>query len=168
MAGVSAQATVAPEAASAELRLSRYDASELSWLAAMLSDEHDLKLVWPDARFPFDVEQWRERLTRSPGNGYFQVCRGAAVIGHAALLETEQPDMLSVSFLYIAPTHRGAGLGSWLIAAVEACARKREGIRMLRLRVRSYNPRALHIYRKAGFREIERDDALVIMRKKLN
>ena len=168
MAGVSVQAAAAPEDVSAPpLRLSRYDASELSWLAAMLSDAHDLKLVWPDARFPFDAAQWRERLTRSQGNEYYRVRRGDEVIGHAALLETEQPDTMSVSFLYLTPAHRGAGLGFQLLAAVEARARERN-VRALRLRVRTYNPRARHIYRKAGFLEIERDDTLVVMGKELN
>ena len=167
MAGVSARAAAAQDASAAPPRLSRYDASELAWLAAMLSDRQDLALVWPDARFPFDVAQWRERLTRSPRNEYYRVCRGDDVIGHAALLETEQPETMSASFLYIAPAHRGAGLGSWLIAAIEVRARDL-GMRALRLRVRTYNPRARHIYRKAGFHEIERDDTLVVMRKQLN
>jgi len=168
MAGVSARAATALEDASAPpLRLSRYDASDLSWLATMLSDQHDLELVWPDARFPFDAGQWRERLTRSPGNECYQVRRGDEVIGHAALLETEQPECMSASFLYIAPAHRGQGFGSCLVAAIEARARERN-VRALRLRVRSYNPRAWHIYRKAGFRELERSDTLVLMRKELN
>ena len=124
-------------------------------------------MVWPDARFPFDAAQWRERLTRSPGNEYYRVCCGEEVIGHAALLETEQPDTMSVSFLFLVPAHRGAGLGFQLIAAIEARARERN-MQALRLRVRAYNPRARHIYRKVGFREIARDDTLVVMGKELN
>ena len=36
---------------------------DLSTLGQLLSDRHELYLVWPDAKFPFDPAQWRERLT---------------------------------------------------------------------------------------------------------
>jgi hypothetical protein len=37
-------------------------------LGALLFDKDDLLLVWPEARFPFDREQWRERLSLHPRN----------------------------------------------------------------------------------------------------
>jgi ribosomal-protein-alanine N-acetyltransferase len=159
---------VSEDVSAQSLRLSRYDPSDLSWFAAMVADENDLKLIWPEARFPFDVEQWRERLTRSAANTCYRVCRGDDVIGHAALLETEQDGIRSVSYLYIAPAARGEGLGSRLMTAIEARARACADIRALQLRVRTYNPRAEHIYRKAGFHEIAREGTLVIMRKDLH
>jgi hypothetical protein len=40
-------------------------------------------------------------------------------------------------------------------------------VRALRLRVRTYNPRAMHLYEAAGFATAEQDGTLVIMRKSL-
>ena len=39
------------------LSLSANDPLDLLALGAMLSDQHDLALVWPDAKFPFDRDQ---------------------------------------------------------------------------------------------------------------
>jgi [ribosomal protein S18]-alanine N-acetyltransferase len=48
------------------------DPLDLDRLAALLVDQDDLLLVWPEARFPLDPEQWRERLSSHPTNrSYF-------------------------------------------------------------------------------------------------
>ena len=49
------------------LALVANDPLDLETLGRLLSDKDELFLVWPDARFPFDPEQWRERLTVTPG-----------------------------------------------------------------------------------------------------
>ena len=152
---------------SSSLSLSRYDPADLSWLAAMLSDAEDLRLVWPDARHPFDRDQWRETLTRFPANECYQIMCDGSAVGHAALLETEEPGVRAVSYLYIEPGFRGRGLGLDLMRAVETQARTQGHVRALRLRVRSYNPRAQHVYRQAGFREVQREGTLITMRKEL-
>ena len=50
---------------------------------------------------------------------------------------------------------------------IEAEARKL-GARALRLPVRSYNPRALHVYASSGFTVSHHEDTLIIMRKSLS
>jgi ribosomal-protein-alanine N-acetyltransferase len=140
---------------------------DLITLGRLLSDKDELFLVWPDARFPFDAEQWRERLSARPGNRSYFVADDGEIIGHAALQHTDEPDVLAVSYLYIRPDRRGRGFGRELIALLEAEARTSPNVQALKLRVRTYNPRALHIYETSGFARAEQDGTLVLMRKDL-
>lgn len=140
---------------------------DLQTLGAMLSDKEDLSLVWPDATHPFDPAQWRAVLTARPGSKSYFVSLDGQTIGHAALLETEEDGVLAVSYLYIRADRRGKGMGHQLMALLENEARRDGTARSLRLRVRTYNPRAVHIYEKFGFVPSERQGTLVIMRKPL-
>jgi RimJ/RimL family protein N-acetyltransferase len=140
---------------------------DLDSLGALLSDKDELLLVWPEARFPFDREQWRERLSSHPKNQSYFVARDGETIGHVALLETEEERTLAVSFVFVKPQHRGRGLGTELMALVEREAMTL-GARALRLRVRTYNPRARRVYEAVGFVQSEQADTLVIMRKQLS
>jgi [ribosomal protein S18]-alanine N-acetyltransferase len=140
---------------------------DLDTLARLLADRDELFLVWPDAHFPFDAQQWRERLTSQPANCSYFVVQDGDIIGHAALLATVEPNTLAVSYLFIRPDWRGRGLGRQLIRLLEDEARKRPGVQALRLRVRTYNPRAVHLYEAAGFAKAEQDGTLLIMRKPL-
>jgi len=40
-------------------------------------------------------------------------------------------------------------------------------VQAVKLRVRAYNPRAMHLYEAAGFTKVEQDGTLVVMRKRL-
>src|SRR5262245_4074686 len=126
------------------------DPLDLLMLECLLSDRDELFLVWPDARFPFDWAQWRDMLLSRIGNRSYFVVFDGEIIGHAALLQTDEPQTLAVSYLYIRAERRGRGFGRELMALLEAEARKL-GARALRLRVRSYNPRASHVYESSGF-----------------
>ena len=138
---------------------------DLGQLAALLADKDDLALVWPEARHPFDAEQWRARLTERPGNASYFVSDGT-IIGHAALLDTGEAGVLAVSFLFIRSDRRARGYGRRMMALLEDEA-KALGAAALRLRVRSYNPRAAHVYEAAGFVVMEQEGTLRIMRKGL-
>jgi RimJ/RimL family protein N-acetyltransferase len=140
---------------------------DLTRLASLLNDKAELALVWPDARHPFDHEQWRARLTSHPGNRSYFVRDNDDVIGHAALLETVEPGVLSVSYVFIRADHRNRGHGRRLIALLEDEAMRMPGIAALRLRVRTYNPRAAHVYEASGFTVTEQEGTLQIMRKRL-
>jgi [ribosomal protein S18]-alanine N-acetyltransferase len=140
---------------------------DLVTLGDLLSDKDELFLVWPEAKFPFDPEQWRERLLARPGNRSYFVADDGEIIGHAALQETDEPHVPSMSYLFIRQDRRGHGLGRELIALLEAEARKIAGVQALKLRVRTYNPRAMHLYEAAGFAKAEQDGTLVLMRKRL-
>jgi len=140
---------------------------DLETLGRLLSDQAELFLVWPDAKFPFDPEQWRARLSSQPGNRSYFVMYEGEIIGHAALLETDEPHVLAMSYLFLRPDRRGRGLGKQLIRLLEDEARLLAGVQALRLRVRTYNGRAMHLYETAGFAAAEQDGTLVIMRKDL-
>jgi [ribosomal protein S18]-alanine N-acetyltransferase len=148
------------------IKLVANDPLDLDRLAALLVDQDDLRLVWPDARFPFDREQWRERLSSHPANRSYLAALDGNVIGHVALLGTDEAQALAVSYVFVDRSYRGRGLGMQLIALVETEARTL-GARALRLRVRTYNPRARRVYEAAGFVQGEQDGTLIIMRKPL-
>ena len=140
---------------------------DLAALAAILPGTDDLLLVWPDAKRPFDPEQWRTALTARPHSKSYLVELAGEIVGHAALLETEEEGVLAASYLYIRPERRGAGLGYQLMSLLETEARRQPKVHSLKLRVRTYNPRAAHIYEQCGFVPSERDGSLIIMRKRL-
>jgi ribosomal protein S18 acetylase RimI-like enzyme len=136
-------------------------------LQSMLTDWEDLHLVWPDAKYPFDPDQWRDEFAEHPQNVSFIVCLGDDEVGHAALLGEEFPGTFAVAFLYLNPAVRGKGLGKTLIVLLEEYAREKAKAKWLTLHVRSYNPRAAHIYETAGFIETDRDGTRITMRKEL-
>jgi [ribosomal protein S18]-alanine N-acetyltransferase len=144
------QATLPNILARIMMKLVLNDPLNLDRLAALLVDQDELLLVWPEAKFPFDQEQWHERLASHPGNRSYFIAFDGEMIGHVALLATGEAQTLAVSYVFIDPQYRGRGLGMQLMALVEAEAR-RLGARALRLRVRSYNPRARRVYEAAGF-----------------
>lgn len=59
---------------------------DLAALAAILPGTDDLLLVWPDAKRPFDPEQWRTALTARPHSKSYLVELAGEIVGHAALL----------------------------------------------------------------------------------
>ena len=140
---------------------------DLRRLASLLTDQVELALVWPDARHPVDHEQWRATVTSHPGNRSYFVRDNDDVIGHAALLETVEPGVRSVSYVFIRADHRNRGHGRPLVALLEDEAMRMPGITALRLRVRTYNPRAAHVYEASGFVVTEQEGTLQIMRKRL-
>jgi ribosomal protein S18 acetylase RimI-like enzyme len=54
--------------------------------------------------------------------------------------------------MYVAPGHRGKGIGKALISACLARARKRRGLETVQLAVGRRNAAAIRLYGKAGFR----------------
>ena len=147
------------------------DPDNLSQIASMLSNKDDMHLVWPEARYSFDTDQWRERPTAHPDNRSFLVAQetphATNIVGHAALMGTEVPHTFAVSYLYLDTELRGKGLGRQLMGILEAQARGIQDIKALRLRVRTYNPRAIHVYETAGFSKTSQDGILISICKEL-
>src|SRR5688500_418946 len=92
---------------------------DLATLASLLTDRAELALVWPDAVYPFHSEQWRSTLTAGARNQSYFVMFDGEIVGHAALLETEELDVLSVSYLFIRADHRNRGHGRRLMTLLE-------------------------------------------------
>jgi ribosomal protein S18 acetylase RimI-like enzyme len=69
----------------------------------------------------------------------------------------------SINALYVAPSHRGLGLGSRLFEAVFAHARSFEGVRQLLLIASAGNHTAIRLYESVGFRVYGKEpDALQV------
>ena len=93
------------------------------------------------------VETWRERL--SQGATVVVAERDGAVVGFAALLETDEGTELNA--IHLLPEAVGTGLGSALMQAALDEAR-RQGCPMLHLFVLEGNDRAQAFYRRTGWR----------------
>ena len=137
-------------------------------LAELLSDRADLSLVWPYASWPFDHDQWRKVLAPREGHRSYFICAGSLLIGHAALRKIGTSGAYDVCFLYLAPSHRGQGLGGRAISFLEQMANDELNASSLRLGVRSYNPRAIKCYVKAGFTQCSSEGTLIWMTKDLH
>lgn len=114
--------------------------------------------------YPFREEESRANLARlleEPGLGrVFVMHQDGRVVGYLVLtfgfsLELGGRDGL-VDELYVAPAHRGRGLGSRALDAAEAACRE-EGIRAVHLVVERYKDGAQALYRRMGFVAHQRD-----------
>ena len=137
-------------------------------LEGLIKDRKDLFLVWPAAKFPFDHEQWREVLNPDEGNISFFVYNDHELIGHASLRKTQVQGMYALCYLYLLPDIRSKGWGARMVALLEDYAREKLSARQLVLRARTYNPRAVRCYEKAGFKAFNRDGTLINMLKVLD
>jgi GNAT superfamily N-acetyltransferase len=73
-----------------------------------------------------------------------------AAIGGVRHLDTEVAEVKS---MYVAPAHRGIGLGRRLLAELDQIA-ARHGCRAVRLDTSDYLTEAIGLYRSAGYREV--------------
>lgn len=136
-------------------------------IARLLSNPEDLYLVWPQANYPFNSDQWHGVLDPQQGHKSFLVYQGHRLIGHAALRKTETAQVYALSFLYLIPELRSRGIGAQLVDLLEQYARTRLAARKLVLKVRTYNSRAYKLYLRCGFQEDFRQGTLIRMSKKI-
>lgn len=88
-----------------------------------------------------------------PPGGVLLIARvdGApAGLGGVRHLETEVAEVKS---MFVAPTHRGIGLGRTILTELEAVA-ARHGCKAIRLDTSDYLTEAVGLYRSAGYREV--------------
>lgn len=88
---------------------------------------------------------------------------GAALVS-AIFSTTQGAAGAYVSDLWVAPAHRGRGLGRALLAAAAALAARRWEARFLKLAVYAGNAEALDFYRRLGFRHAAHERALLLPR----
>ena len=110
-------------------------------------------LVALEQSFPeedrFPVRTWR-RLLRGQSMAYVAVSDGE-ICGAAVYLYRTGTKVARLYSLTVAPSHRGKGIASALLAAGEADARQR-GCDRVRLEVRQSNATAIRLYERHGFR----------------
>lgn len=84
---------------------------------------------------------------------------GGSVVGFAAAEAVAWNRRVVIHHLYVAPSSRGRGVGTRLLAAVEAYGRS-TGARCLWLETQNVNYPAVRFYRRAGFRMCGLDESL--------
>jgi ribosomal protein S18 acetylase RimI-like enzyme len=90
------------------------------------------------------------RFVAEPGAGLLLAYSGAGLIGFAAYHRMADADELKLDKLYVHPDAQARGVGSRLIARVEAAAIG-QGLAVLILNVNKHNVHAIHAYEKNGF-----------------
>ncbi|MEO1966539.1 N-acetyltransferase [Hyphomonas sp.] len=110
-------------------------------------------LVALEQSFPeedrFPARTWR-RLLRGQSMAYVAVSDGE-ICGAAVYLYRTGTKVARLYSLTVAPSHRGKGIASALLAAGEADARQR-GCDRVRLEVRQSNATAIRLYERHDFR----------------
>jgi ribosomal protein S18 acetylase RimI-like enzyme len=99
------------------------------------------------------LAQLRAKIAQLP-EGNVHLWSGARIVGQAEMRMLEdEPDVGYVSLLYVAPSHRGAGLGRVLHEYALDVFRRR-GKRTMRLSVALSNTGALEFYRRLGWKPV--------------
>jgi GNAT superfamily N-acetyltransferase len=90
---------------------------------------------------------WQARLT---GNAWFAAFDAEIAVGLACGVHSETPDQRELTGVWVAPSHRGAGLGDALVASVREWAAL-QGAHRLTLEVGRVNQSAIDLYMRHGF-----------------
>lgn len=90
---------------------------------------------------------WQARLT---DNAWLAAFDTEIAVGLVCGVRTEMPDERTLTGLWVAPSHRGTGVGDALVTAVRDWA-TREGALRLILEVVRTNKRAIGLYERHGF-----------------
>ena len=93
------------------------------------------------------LETWQARLTC---NAWFAAFDAEIAVGLACGVHTETPDERELTGLWVAPSHRGTGLGDALVTSVRDWAAL-QGAHRLTLEVVRINESAIDLYMRHGF-----------------
>jgi RimJ/RimL family protein N-acetyltransferase len=100
------------------------------------------------------IEQWRERVAPTPDKCIYGAEANGELVGTLVVArDTGLKTRHRANFfgMYVAPSHRGTGLGSALVARGMAHAKAWDGVRQISLAVRADNAPAIATYQRAGF-----------------
>ncbi|MEU5155748.1 GNAT family N-acetyltransferase [Glycomyces sp. NPDC021274] len=123
-------------------------------LAALAEAPYAFTSRLADWQGPSDTEaRWRARLAGTNTHDLVAEDRSSPV-GMASGIATEDPGIVELISMWVAPEARGRGVGDALIGAVEQWAR-RSGAGTLRLSVAAGNPAAAALYRRNGFGDLQ-------------
>ena len=103
-------------------------------------------------------------LTDDTRQDFLLTAPDGQIIGEAVVNEIDWPTKTANFRLAIfRPEYRNKGLGTWMVNRVCGHAFREMGLAELTLEVFSFNPRAKHVYEKAGFRVREAEGEEIIM-----
>ena len=149
------------------MELVENDPLDVAKIGQLISGKDDLFLVWPDAKFPFDSQEWERLFREDIRNKSFFAYENGVLIGHAALFAKSESSVYGVAFMFISETYRSRGAGEEMLRLLEELAVNQLHATKLVLQVRDYNPRAITCYMKRGFQEYQREGTLILMEKLL-
>jgi ribosomal protein S18 acetylase RimI-like enzyme len=156
---------------SSAIAIRTYAPADFAQVCALMSELQEFERSFTPYRVPADPEfaAWYiDRLLRglSETGGILLVAAdGETPCGYAAGFAEDEPEMRDRYFyiceLVVAATHRGRGIGTQLIAAMEDVARA-QGLDRIGIGVLAGNDRVHGLYHRLGYR-----DYAVSLRKKL-
>lgn len=139
---------------------------ELVTLGEMLTDPEDLELVNPNAKFPFDEQEWAEKWLNEPDDASFYILDAdGRAVGFFALRVGVGPEVRHLTYVFVAEEARG-GAGAQMARLVEEAAQEL-GALTITLKVETDNEPALNAYLSAGYEELSRRNGMATMRRDL-
>lgn len=106
-----------------------------------------------------DANEWPTHQRRFASQEYYLLEEAGAVVGIMAMVV--ESGQVRFNQFFVLPSHQGKGLGT-VALRVLADEADRRGL-PTRLDVKAGNHRAIALYRRFGYREVERSDASVAM-----
>jgi len=135
-----------------------YDAALAALIRTNLKAHH---LDIPGTVYFDDGQDHLSDFYNHEGRSYFVLLDGEKLVGGIGLAEFEGfPDCCELQKLYLDDSVKGRGLGYQLIEKVEQEA-EALGYKSIYLETHTNLQAAIHIYEKAGYKEIERPDCVV-------
>lgn len=162
---------VSPLAAPVVRRLTALDAPSLRQLrldalvetpesfGSSYEEEHTLTLE--------DIRGWITPLDDGAMLGVFVEDSLAGMVGVGRQRKLKMRHKAHIWSMYVAPAHRGQGLGRLLMLAAIAHARTMRGIRQVQLSVTANNTAAVQLYASLGFVEYGREREALCVNGKL-
>ncbi|HEY5806784.1 MAG TPA: GNAT family N-acetyltransferase [Povalibacter sp.] len=133
-----------------EIRTAALDQPEVLELIRALNAELDVRYPEEGANhFRLDPDEV------APGRGVFLVAYAQGVAVGCGATRLNDPHTAEIKRMYVLPAYRGRGIAGAVLTALEAHA-KTLGAKHLVLESGERQPESLAVYRRAGFREIER------------
>lgn len=97
-------------------------------------------------------ERWRERLAVVPFNVVAMV--GGVAVGQVSGTQIDDQERVELISMWVAPGTRGAGVADALVSAIKDYA-GHTGASAVRLSVRRSNKRAIGLYERCGFVDVD-------------
>lgn len=140
---------------------------DLAPLERLLTDEGELALVNPNAKYPFDPLEWQEKwLGELDDASYYVVREDGTEVGFFALRVGIGPEVRHLSYVFVHEDERG-GAGAAMTEMIVQAARDLRAL-TITLKCDLDNEPALNAYRSAGFEELSRSGDTATMRLDLD
>lgn len=125
--------------------------------------EEEVLFLPPGATYPLGDSEWNALFLDST-NVSLLLYSDESLAGHFGLVPEEHLRFRLV-FFYVARKFRGTGVAAEIVERAERFARDTFNARELSLNVQDFNPRAIRLYQRCGFREVSRSGTTIYMAK---